>query len=155
MVDSGRHRVVVPSGRPAYIYVVWRAGTTTPCQGRLYPPVRDWEFGHWWGSAACSPVGKQSYTWPSSSCKSSRGGAVSVWWKKQAQGGNCSWPVCLSACLPVCLSACLPLKPLPTGYTPLRLYSPPCGIVDRGPFLFLFQTMSSPFYTHSGACVIR
>jgi hypothetical protein len=27
-------------------YIGWRAGTTTLCHSRLYPPVRDYEFGY-------------------------------------------------------------------------------------------------------------
>ncbi len=30
-----------PSG-----YIRWRVGTTTLCQRRLYPPIRDYEFGY-------------------------------------------------------------------------------------------------------------
>ncbi len=26
-------------------YIGWRAGSTTPCHSRRYPPVRDYEFG--------------------------------------------------------------------------------------------------------------
>ncbi len=33
------------TGPPGYIG--WRAGTTTLCQSRLYPPVRDYEFAIW------------------------------------------------------------------------------------------------------------
>jgi hypothetical protein len=38
------HRVVVQARQP--MYNAWQAGTTTLCQSRLYPPVRDYEFGN-------------------------------------------------------------------------------------------------------------
>ncbi len=44
-VDNGRrltYRRTGPSG-----CISWRAGTTTLCHCRLYPPVRDYEFGYW------------------------------------------------------------------------------------------------------------
>ncbi len=34
------------SYRPARLHIGWRAGTTALCQSRLYPPVRDYEFGY-------------------------------------------------------------------------------------------------------------
>ncbi len=36
------HRVVVPARQAGG----WRAGTTTLCHSRLYPPVRKYEFGY-------------------------------------------------------------------------------------------------------------
>jgi hypothetical protein len=42
IVDSG----IGLSYRTARLNIGWRTGTTTLCQSRLYPPVRDYEFGY-------------------------------------------------------------------------------------------------------------
>ncbi len=33
--------------RPVRLHIGWRAGTTTLCHSRLFPPARDYEFGYY------------------------------------------------------------------------------------------------------------
>jgi hypothetical protein len=60
IVDSGRGL----SFRPARLCIGRGAGTsaTTPCQSRLYPPVRDYEFGYSYILAALGCIARKLHT---------------------------------------------------------------------------------------------